>query len=239
MILEICVDDLRGLKAAIEGGADRLELCSALALGGLTPSSAMIAAAVETGVPVHAMIRPRGGDFNYDEEEISLMTRVIDRIAALGVSGVVVGAAIRGNMLDELALGALRDAARGISIVLHRVIDLAPDPVCAARIAAKLGYDFILTSGGTLSAFDGRHTISRMVAETSGKLTIIAGSGITPENAAAVVEEGKVTEIHASATGAQPWPEGRVEEFGFANGPRRVTDPLRVAALRQAISGLM
>lgn len=239
MILEICVDDLPGLKAAIEGGADRIELCSALALGGLTPSSALIAAAVETGVRVHAMVRPRGGDFNYDEEEISLMTRDIERVAALGASGVVVGAAARGNMLDELALGRLRDAARGISIVLHRVIDLAPDPVSAAAIAAKLGYDFILTSGGAISAFDGRHTISRMVDETSGKLTVVAGSGITPENAAAIVEDGKVTEIHASATRAQSWPDRRLEEFGFANGPRRVTDPSRVAALKQAMSGLM
>ena len=238
MILEICVDDLPNLEAAIEGGADRIELCSALALGGLTPSRAMIEAAVERCLPVHAMVRPRGGDFNYDVEEISLMTRDIERCVELGVSGVVVGAAKRDATIDELALARFRDAARGISIALHRVIDLAPDPVAAARIAAKLGYDFILTSGGKLNAFDGRQMISRMVAETSGELSIIAGSGITPENAAAVVEDGNVTEIHASATGAQSWPDRRIEEFGFANGPRRVTDPSRVAALKQAISGL-
>ena len=236
--LEICVDDLTGVSAAVAGGADRLELCSALALGGLTPSQALTAAAVQAGVPVHAMVRPRAGDLNYDEDEIALIKNDIARLAELGVSGVVVGAADTGGNLNERALARFRETAKDIAIVLHRAIDLAPDPVAAARIAASLGYDFVLTSGGATSAIDGRLTIGRMVAETRGVLTIVAGGGVTPENAATLVRETGVTQIHASASRPRDWTDPRIVDFGFAVGPRRVTETARVAALKQAVAGI-
>ena len=236
--LEICIDDLAGLNAAIAGGADRIELCAALELGGLTPSASMIAAAAHAPVPVHAMVRPRSGDFSYDEAEIDLVVEDIRRLRDLGVSGVVVGAANPDGELNEHALARFREAADGLSIVLHRVVDLAPDPVAGARIAAKQGYDFILTSGGSRSAFEGRATIARMVAETSGSLTIIAGGGLTPANVALVVNDARVMQIHASASGKLDWRDPRTEEFGFANGPRRVTAEARVGALKKALSEL-
>ena len=236
-LLEICIDDPAGLRAAVAGGADRIELCSALALGGLTPSAAMTAAAVETGVPIHVMIRPRAGDFDYDEDEIALILDDIRRLRGLGIAGVVVGAADASGNLDEDALAQFRDAANGIATVLHRVIDLTPDPVAAARTAASLGYDYVLTSGGALHAFDGRSTIERMVAETAGDLTIIAGSGVTPQIASLLVRENGVTQIHASASEWLDWPDPRIRQYGFATGPRRITDKERVAALKKAISG--
>lgn len=147
-VLEICVDDPLSLAAAVAGGADRIELCSALAMGGLTPSPAFVAQAVKTGLPVHAMVRPRAGDFRYDADEIALMSDEIVRLREMGVAGVVVGAADDERRLNERALARFRDAANGIVLVLHRVIDLAPDPCSAVCLAATLGFDFVLTSGG-------------------------------------------------------------------------------------------
>lgn len=235
--LEICVDDLHGVRAAVAGGADRLELCSALSLGGLTPSEALTAAAVKAGVPVHAMVRPRSGDFDHDEDEIALIENDIARLADLGVSGVVVGAADTRGELNERALARFREAAKDLAIVLHRVIDLAPDPVAAARIAASLGYDYVLTSGGATCAMDGMLTIGRMVAETRGALNVIAGGGVAPGNVAMLVRATGVTQIHASASRPRDWTDSRIENFGFASGPRRVTETTRVAALKQAIAG--
>lgn len=236
-LLEICIDDPAGLCAAIAGGADRIELCSALALGGLTPSAAMVTAAVESGVPIHAMVRPRAGDFHYDEDEIALVLEDIRRLRDLGVAGVVVGAASAGGAVDERALARFRDAAHDLAIVLHRVIDLTPDPVAAACAAAALGYDYVLTSGGAPTALEGRSTIQRMIAKAADTLTIIAASGVTPEVASVLVRESGVTQIHASASAAHDWSDPRIAQYGFATGPRRVTEQARVAALKQAISG--
>lgn len=235
-ILEICVDDLLGLRAAVLGGADRIELCSALSIGGLTPSPAFTAEAVQTGIPVHAMARQRSGGFDYDAEEIALILKDMARLADLGVAGIVVGASRSNGELNERALARFREAAGALALTLHRVIDLTPDPVAAARIAAELGFDYVLTSGGARSAFDGRQKIREMVSETKGKLTIIAGAGITPQNAAAIIKEAGVSQIHASASRPAPWDERGLEEMGFANRPRRVTDAALVAALREAIT---
>lgn len=237
-VLEICVDDLPGLHAAVSGGADRIELCSGLALGGLTPSQALTAAAMEHGVPVHVMVRPRAGDFTYDEREVDLITEDIRRFRDMGVPGIVVGAADASGRMDERALARFREAANGLAIVLHRAVDLAPDPVEAARVAAGLGYDYVLTSGGVPRASDGIATIRRMVARTAGQLTVIAGGGVTPENAATLVRETGVGQIHASATKSDEWPDNRLVEFGFATGPRRLADAKRVAALKQALAAL-
>jgi copper homeostasis protein len=235
-LLEICVDDPASLRAAIDGGADRIELCSALSVGGLTPSAAFAATAAATGVPIHAMIRPRAGDFVYDHPERATMLQDIARLRDLGVAGVVIGAAAPNGELDERTLAQFREAAAGLAIVLHRVVDLTPDPIAAARIVRDLGYDAILTSGGAPTAFEGRETIARMVDAMAGALTIIACSGVTPETIAAIVRDGRVSEVHASASVAHDWRDGRIERYGFAAGPRRLTDAGRVADLRRALS---
>ncbi len=139
MILEICVDGLDGVAAAVAGGGDRLELCAALELGGLTPSATLLARAVATGLPVHAMIRLRAGGFVVGPAELDLMVEDIRRARALGAAGVVVGALLPDDQLDEEALARMRDAARDLVAVLHRAIDLTPDPVTATARAVALG----------------------------------------------------------------------------------------------------
>jgi copper homeostasis protein len=172
MILEICVDSLDGVAAAVAGGADRIELCAALELGGLTPSAALLAQAVATGLPVHAMIRPRAGGFVVEPAELTLMLDDIRRAAALGAVGVVVGALLPDDRLDEAALARMREVAQDLVVVLHRAIDLTPDPIAATGRALALGYDKVLSSGGARTANGGAARaiqFSRAAARCSGQ----------------------------------------------------------------------
>lgn len=235
-ILEICVDDAAGVDAAIAGGADRIELCSALELGGLTPSSALLDHALQAGRPVHMMIRPRGGGFVYGQDDVALMVEEIGAGVARGVAGVVVGALRPDGELDREALGRFRDAARDAAIVLHRAIDVVPDPVAAVGQAIALGYDKILSSGGAPTALEGAATLAAMVAAAGKRLSVIAGSGISPDNVARIVAATGVREVHGSASRPGPEPDAATLRLGFATGPRRVTDRAIVQQLRAALA---
>ncbi|NIJ20897.1 copper homeostasis protein [Sphingomonas naasensis] len=235
-LLEICVDDSAGLAAAVAGGADRLELCSALELGGLTPSAALIAEAVRSGCPTHAMIRPRAGGFVLVEGEAEMMIEEIRLTLAQGAAGVVVGALTPDGTLDRDALARFRDAARDGAIVLHRAIDCVPDPVAAVREAAALGYDKILSSGGERSAIEGLATLAAMVEAAGDRIAIIAGSGVTPANVAHIIAGTGVREVHGSASRPGPEPDATTLRLGFATGPRRETDSAIVARMRAAIA---
>lgn len=230
--LEICVDSPEGVAAAVAGGADRLELCSALELGGLTPSAALIAHAVATGLPVHAMIRPRAGDCVLEAGEEQLMAADIRQALSGGAAGVVVGALRPDRRLDAPAMARFREVARDAVIVLHRAIDLTPDPVDAIGEVCALGYDKVLSSGGAARAIDGAATLARMVEAARGRLSVIAGGGVRPDNIAALVAATGVRETHASASRPCCAPDDKVLEFGFALGSRRVTDRATIARLR-------
>jgi copper homeostasis protein len=237
-ILEICVDDAAGVDAAVAGGADRIELCSALELGGLTPSAALLDHALRTGCPIHMMVRPRGGGFVYGQDDLALMIEEIGTAVAHGAAGVVVGALRPDGELDREALARFRDAARDATIVLHRAIDLVPDPVAAVREAAALGYDKILSSGGAPTAIDGMATLAAMVAAAGEPLPIIAGSGVKPDNVARIIAATGVREVHGSASTIGAEPDAATLRLGFATGPRRVTDQAIVRRLRTAIANM-
>jgi len=237
-LLEVCVEELGGVEAAAAGGANRIELCSGLALGGLSPSPSFVSKALESGLIVHAMVRPRAGDFVYSADEIELMIAEIRMLEAAGVHGVVVGATRADGSPDGACLGRLRDAAAGIQIVLHRAVDLAPDPVEAVELACSLGYDHVLSSGGAISATDGAATLAQMVAAAGGRLSVMAGSGITPDNVADLVRDTAVPAVHASASTAYEPTDPRIAAFGFGPSSRRRTDSAKVAALRTALENL-
>jgi len=226
--LEICVDDAAGVAAAVMGGADRIELCGALELGGLTPSPGLIEYAVATGVPVHAMIRPRAGSFVYDTDELALMAEDIRHALALGATGIVVGALRPDDTLDSRALARFRMVSRDAALVLHRAIDLVPDPIAAVEEACTLGFDKILSSGQEATA------LARMVEAADGRLSVIAGSGLAPDNVVRIARVSGVREVHASAS--QPGrPDPRSMAMGFSAGPRRRTSAALVRRLRTAI----
>lgn len=234
-LLEICVDDAAGVDAVVAAGADRIELCGALGLGGLTPSEALVAHAVASGIPVHAMVRPRDGDFRYDAADVALATEEIRRMIAHGVAGVVVGAMADDRQLDLDLLARWRDVAKDVAIVLHRAVDLVADPVAAVEAVAGLGYDHILTSGGALTAEQGAPVIARMVGAARGRLSIIAGSGVSADNVASLIARTGVDAVHASASIREEWGDPRIGDMGFATGPRRRTSVEKIVAIRQEI----
>jgi copper homeostasis protein len=232
--LEVCVDNTAGLAAALDGGADRIELCSALEIGGLTPSAGLLRTASNSPVPVVAMIRPRGGDFCFDEAETALMLHEIDAVAASGLQGVVLGASLPDGRLDRRTLERLghRAAQRGLRCTLHRAIDLCPDLAQATRLAIDLGFERILTSGGARSAPEGLDGLQRCFDAAAGRITIMPGAGVNAGNVHLLRVRLPLTDVHASCSEPLPAPSPMVAAFGFDAGGRRQTGSAKVAALQ-------
>lgn len=233
VMLEVCVDSAAGLAQAVAGGADRIELCAALAVGGLTPSAGLIGVAAGCGVPVVAMIRPRAGDFVWSEAEVAMMEAEIAAVRAAGLAGVVLGASLPDGRLDMAVLRRLVAASDGMEPVLHRCIDMAPDMSEALEDAVGLGFRRILTSGGETTAEAGAARIGALVVQAAGRITVMPGSGVNAGNAALLKGLG-ITEIHASCSATTPV-TGRVVEMGFAPPVQRQTDADQVRALRRAL----
>ncbi|MET3710327.1 copper homeostasis protein [Sphingomonas trueperi] len=237
-LLEVCVEDVAGIDAAVTGGADRIELCAALAVGGLTPPDSLIAAAATAPIPVHLLARPRDGNFVYTAAEAALVAADIRAAADAGLAGVVIGASRADRQLDSEMLAAwvsvARNAGRGLSLTLHRAFDLCPDPLAALETAITLGFDRILTSGCTPKAIDGRDTIAALVQSAGDRITILAGSGIDASTLPPILETG-VREVHASCRSPQAGADTREIAFGFQAGPRLATDPEKVSTLRNLL----
>lgn len=198
-ILEVCAADVNSMYAAAKGGADRVELCCALSEGGLTPSAGMIEEALKVpSLKVNVLIRPRSGDFLYSEAELRTMTRDIAFCRELGVNGVVFGALTPEGDVDATACKSMAEAAGNLHKTFHRAFDMCRDPRQAVRDIIALGFDRILTSGLASTAMDGAELIRGLQREFPG-ITFIAAGGITPCNAAEIVERAGVREIHASA----------------------------------------
>jgi copper homeostasis protein len=238
VLLEVSVDSPAGFKAAVSGGADRIELCSSLSLGGLTPSPGLMSLAAGSPCPSRAMIRPRVGGFTYSEDEIDVMRRDIDAVRAAGLAGVVIGANLPSGRLDEEVLARLTQHASGLEIALHRSIDLTPEPLLAVDLARQLGIHTILTSGGRASAIDGAETIATLTRRAGADLEILAGSGLKPDNVARFVEMTGVRAIHGSCSA--PWqdPEPRALRFGFITAEARETDLATVRHMKRVLSQL-
>lgn len=199
-ILEIAANSVASALAAEAGGAARVELCSALEVGGLTPSHAAIAIAVERlRIPVHVLIRPRAGDFVYDDLECEVMRRDIDACKALGCAGVVIGALTPAGDLDVPRCRGLMEAAHGLSATFHRAFDFARDPERALESIIALGCDRLLTSGQAADALTGAPLIHALIEQARGRITIMPGGGITAQNIAAIAHATGAHEFHASA----------------------------------------
>lgn len=199
-ILEICCGDVGSVDAAVSGGADRIELCCALSEGGLTPSAAMIKRAVGRGVPVNVLIRPRRGDFLYSDEEIGVMADDIREAVRLGASGVVIGALDKDGDVDMAAMRKMILAAGNVDVTFHRAFDLCRNPEEALECAIKLGCGTILTSGLRKNALDGAAMIRRLHEMAEGRISIMAGCGVNPDNAAGILRISGADAIHGTAS---------------------------------------
>lgn len=228
VLVEICVDSAEGLAEAVAGGADRIELCAALDVGGLTPSPGLMQAAASCGVPVLAMIRPRSGDFVFTAAEVAVMLADIAAARAAGLAGVVLGASRPDGRLDDAILGTLATAAAGLDLTLHRAVDLVPDLAPAIDQAVGLGFHRILTSGQAATAAEGRIGLGRCFEIAKGRIVIMPGSGISADTVDALWGL-PLTDVHASCS-----VPGSAAPLGF--GAARRTSAIRVRALREAVT---
>lgn len=180
-LLEICVDSLASARTAIAAGADRLELCAALAVGGLTPYTALLEQIrEESDIPVRCLMRPRAGDFLYAPEELALMGRQVRALAKAGASGFVLGCLTPEGELDTEAMLPLLEACGGSGVTLHRCIDVSARPEQTYLQAMALGIDTVLTSGASSSCLGGMATIRALIAlrEEHGGPEVLIGAGV-------------------------------------------------------------
>lgn len=198
VLIEAAVDSLDDALAAIDGGADRLELCSSLDEGGLTPSEALIEEVVaRVAVPVFIMIRPRGGSFTYSTSELEQMRREIDRGIELDVDGFVFGILNSSGRIDTIRTQSLMDVAGDRPVTFHRAFDRVSDQLDALETLIDLGVARVLTSGGAATAIEGIGALRDLVEAAEERIGILPGGGVRFQNAEEIVEETGVIELHA------------------------------------------
>ena len=198
MKLEVCCADLQSVRAAVEGGAHRVELCQALEVDGLTPSEAMIESAINMGIPVQVLIRPREGNFVYDKDEVQGMLKDIRLARRLGANGVVIGALKSDGSIDEETVRRLVYEAEDLSITFHRAFDVCAKPLEALEQIISLGCHRLLTSGQAPTAEQGIPMLKKLVEQAAGRIIIMPGSGVNLQNTHRILSETGAHEIHGS-----------------------------------------
>lgn len=245
-LLEVCCGDIESVIAANEGGAGRIELCSALADGGVTPSAGFIRQAVTLSrIPVNVLIRPRGGDFLYTPAEVEIMEHDIRLCAEYGAAGVVIGALTSDGLIDEAVTGRLVAAAgEGMSVTFHRAFDLCRDAAEGLEQLINLGCDRVLTSGQRASAIEGEDTLRALRDRAAGRIIILAGAGVNAGSAARLIASGAADEVHASARRGFESPMTWRREGVPMGAPgtdeyvRKITSPDEVRAIVEAINNV-
>ncbi|MBO4671754.1 MAG: copper homeostasis protein CutC [Bacteroidales bacterium] len=205
LLFECCCTSVQEVAEAIEGGAGRIELCEELGIGGVTPSEDLIrevqAVCTKMGVPVNVLVRPRGGDFVYSEEEAETMLQQISLCKALEVNGVVIGALTPdGDVVMPLMKRLIAEAAP-LEVTFHRAFDECRNPRKALEDIISLGCQRLLSSGQAKSAYEGRGLLAELVRQAAGRIIVMPGAGINPINIASIVEISGAVEFHGSAHG--------------------------------------
>lgn len=233
-LLEIAVQDVAGAVASASLGADRLELCAALAAtGGLTPSVGLldaVVAALPSHVGVHVLVRPRAGSFRYSADEVDVQVRDVRAAVASGAAGVVVGALSGTGGIDRTTVARLVEAADGREVTFHRALDVVPALGPSIDDLVGLGVVRVLTSGGAATSIDGVERLASTVALAGGRLQVMAGGGVRPADIPALVAVG-VDAVHLSAS-------RHVDESGGPGGGASgytTTDPALVSAAVAAL----
>jgi len=244
-LLEVCVDSLAGVCAASEAGADRIELCSALDVGGLTPSLGLIREArAATSLPIFVMLRPRPGDFCFDDTEFRVLRADLDALHAEDVQGVVTGVLSEDLSVDVPRTRELVVLAGSLPVTFHRAFDLCTDPTRALNDLIACGVARILTSGGKNRALDGAAAIRDCVAQAGSALKVVAGGGVDVGSLDELLRQTGVREVHTSASTSVPGvgragtdaqgvsPVSLAPTLDAGSGGQRQTDPAKIAACR-------
>ena len=214
---------------------DRVELCSALNAGGLTPSLGLMSCANGVRGKAHAMIRPRAGDFVYGARDIDVMREDIDAAKDAGLAGIVIGAATKERALDLDVLSDLIRHANGLCITLHRVIDTLIDPLWAIDCAVDLGISRILTSGQKTTAIMGAEFIAHMKEHAGNRIEIMAGSGVNAQNLATLVDKTGVHAFHSSASFGR---ESSDDPFGLGYAAKSALVLSNITKMHAILNGL-
>jgi len=198
-VFELCAESLQACLAAREGGAHRIELCSALNDGGVTPSHALIeAAAARSGLPVHVLLRPRAGNFVYSEGEFMLMLADLQHAAALGASGFVAGVLDAEGKIDQRRMRRLVQLAGGLEVTFHRAFDTLADLDDALEQVIATGCRRVLTSGGAVDAETGADRLRSLRERAGDRIVIAAGGGLRVSNAAYIAATSGLKHFHGS-----------------------------------------
>lgn len=198
-ILEACVDSVESALAAAKGGADRLELCGSLVIGGTTPNPWLFQEIRKhTDIRIHALIRPRFGDFCYTDEEFILIREAVKEFRRLGAEGVVIGILNPDGTLNMEQMKHLMEDAEGMSVTLHRAFDVCADPYETMEQAISLGIDTILTSGQKNICTAGADLLKDLVEKSAGRITIQVGSGVNADVIRELQPKTGATAFHMS-----------------------------------------
>ena len=232
MIVEICANSFESAMAAQSGGADRIELCTQLAVGGLTPSHHLIKRVMsELSIPIHVLIRPRKGNFCYSKEELNIMKNDIEFCKNLGCSGVVSGVLESDLTIDLFATKQLVEAANGLDFTFHRAFDCVKDPLVSLENLIDLKIKRVLSSGLRPSAIEGISLLSDMNKIANQQIEIMPGSGINLDNVLQFKNKG-FTSIHLSAT---QQPEKKSASY-FEGGTEGVSDEKTIRKIMSLVS---
>lgn len=197
-LLEICVETVEAAVAAARSGADRIEFCEDLSVGGVTPSTELLRAvrgAVK--IPVHSMVRPRGGDFCYSDEEFRRMKEEIRAAQSHGMNGIVLGILTEQSEIDGQRTGELVELAKPLPVTFHRAFDETPELFAALEAVIATGAARILTSGGAGDAVEGGDKLAKLVRTADRRIVVMPGGGIRPENLATVLDATRACEFHS------------------------------------------
>ena len=242
---ELCAESLEAAQAAQAGGADRLELCTELAIGGVTPGRTLLIDTLKAvSIPVHVLIRPRGGDFVYSEAELALMRRQVEEAKALGAAGVAVGILLPNGQVDVHRTRELVELARPMCVTFHRAFDEVTDNDGAADFeeifeqaledVIRTGADCLLTSGGAANVLEGADQIGRLQAQAGDRLEIMAGGGLKLSNLSEVVRISRVTSLHGSLSRARAVTPAQDSQSVLINDLREAIRLLQVECLEPA-----
>ncbi len=242
MKIEVCIASVASAIAAQEGGADRVELCDNLFEGGTTPSLAMIEQVrKQTGIGLYVMIRPRGGDFLYSDEEFEIMKGDLMHAKKAGADGVVFGLLKADGSVDLARTSELVQLASPLDTTFHRAFDMAANPQEALEAVIRSGCQRILTAGGANKAIDGIERIAQLQQQASNRIQLMAGSGINEQNARLFLEKG-IRELHLSGKivvdGNMTYRNPQVMMGGLPGIPEYeyiVTDAGKIRAVREAV----
>jgi copper homeostasis protein len=239
MDLEVCIDSVESAKAAERGGARRVELCSDLLEGGITPGAGLITSVRQRiEISLFVMIRPRGGDFCYTDLEFEVMQQEIAHARNLGADGVVLGLLDDNGRIDVARTRKLVEFAAPLPVTFHRAIDMTPNLIASMEDVIATGAVRILTSGGAPSVPRGVAEITHLVQAARGRIAIMPGGGITAENIAAISHATGAREFHSSVRTSFPSPM-RFHKQGMAMGDLRDHEYQRFVVREERVRALV